>query len=440
MAKKLMPVSYHKEGSNTRPSKDGVPLARLRRQQEYVLVDPATIETDQYESDPYFLKAYINAVRGQLKLVKTRVPIGEVMMGFLRPETSPPVLVVDPPVTEELVQIVLQSLARGTRPPLYLYELERTDVAFRYACPDDTAVLEAYRRFGTTQVPAAILGEPKHHHHAELVLVGIDDPETQRFHLDSTRPSELQLDSELQLTRPGTTAGEILETNRIRLERLLERLRKVHAEEAETHYHYVVASTLVRAIRAIDALHLLVERGRGETMLVIARSLYELATMFYLDWLAPETMGPILTHAAQLGDRSQTGVFDEIRRGWLSKGWSQAAAKAAIDGMKKEFNLARSIGDRCKLSPLRNVHKDLYAFLSSFAHQDAATAAEFTGYLSSDLDPLAINQTTFMRDARSACQTLNFSAGLIAYCVESDIGSFRDTEGAADPSGDAEPN
>jgi hypothetical protein len=39
---------------------------------------------------------------------------------------------------------------------------------------------------------------------------------------------------------------------------------------------------------------------------------------------------------------------------------------------------------------------------------------------------LDVNQATIIRDASLASQTVRFAAGLIAYCVETDLGTDKD--------------
>ena len=422
MTKKRIPVrSFNSPKILNKPG-EPIPLSQLLRAPHTELMDPADLHTCDFESDPEFMGRWARINSAELPLVFTRVAIDDVLMGFVREGTSPAEIIIDPRPTEAEIRVFLDDLYRGSRPPLYIYEIGRSDTPM-FACSDDMAILAAYREFGTTQVPVAILGEPTEHSHAELIFGTVDAPDTLRLYLEKTRESGFLLDTTLKLSRLGTTAADVLNDDQSMLERTLDRLREIHRADSEIHYNHVVASTLVRAIRAIDSMRVLLERGRGETLLVIARSLYELATMFYIDWLSPERMGKILTDAAQIDKgEHQRSILDAVRQEWLKEGWTEKSADAATKGIKKQFELARNISERCKLSPLRMIHNDLYSLLSGFAHQDAAVAVDFTGDLSAELPPLAINNNTIIRDAKLACQTVRFATGLIAYCVQTDLG------------------
>lgn len=403
-----------------------IPLSQLARGREFELMDPKDLHIVDFESDPVFMHRWARVISADLPLVFTRVAIDDVLIGFVRERSDPAEVVIDPPPTDKEIRLFLDDLHEGGRPLLFVYEIGRGDMP-AFACSDDMAVLEAYRAFGAVQVPVAIMGEPTRHGHAELIYRAVAAPGTTRHYLESTRESEILLDAALTLSRPGTTAGEVLDEDQTRLERLLDRLRQVHKADSAIHYNHVVASTLVRAIRAIDSMRVLLEHGRSETLLVITRSLYELATTFYVDWLSPEEMGQIFTYAAQIDKgKDQSVLLETIRQDRLKDGWSQTSADAAAKGMRREFDLARTISDRCKLSPLRMVHGQLYSILSGFAHQDAAAAADFTGYLSPELSPLAVNNAILTRDAALACQIIRFATGLIAYCVETDLGAGQD--------------
>ena len=428
MSKKQISVRLYKDEKVPYRLGESIPLSQLTRAPKSELISLEDIYIPNFEDDPEFMSRWSRVNSADLPRVLTRVPLNDVLMGFVREGSYPAEVIIDPPPTDAEIQRMLDNLHRGERPLLYVYEIGRDDTP-TFACSDDMATLAAYRAFGTVQVPVAILGELTKHGHAELIFRAVDAPDTPRDYLENTRESEMLLDTALTLSRPGITAGEVLDEDQARLERLLDQLQKVHKVDSAIHYNHVVASTLVRAIRAIDSMRVLLERGRGETLLVIARSLYELATMFYIDWLSPEKMGEIFTKAAQFDKgEHQRALLEAVRLEWLNDGWSQVSADAAVKGIKKQFVLARTISERCKLSPLRMVHSRLYSLLSGFAHQDAAAAADFTGYLSTEIPPLAINHSTLIRDAHLACQTVRFAIGLIAYCIQSDLGISPDIE------------
>lgn len=438
MAKKRIPVQSNKSRKGQYHPGEPIPLSQLARGRKFELMDPKDLHIGDFESDPEFMHRWARVNSADLPLVSTRVAIGDLLMGFVREGSDPAEIVIDPPPTDWEIRLMLDDLHGGGRPPLYVYEIGRDDTP-AFACSDDMATLAAYRAFGAVQVPVAILGEPTRHGHAELIYRAVDAPGTTHHYLENTRESEILLDAALTLSRPGTTAGEVLDEDQARLERLLDWLRQVHKTDSAIHYHHVIASTLVRAIRAIDSMRALLERGRSETLLVIARSLYELATTFYVDWLSPEQMGKIFTYAARIDKgEDQRALLETIRQDWLNDGWSQASADAAVKGTRRAFDLARTISDRCKLSPLRMVHGRLYGILSGFAHQDAAAAADFTGYLSPEVSPLAINNATIIRDAGLACQTVRFATGLIAYCVETDLGAGQDAHSGSAQQPDAD--
>ena len=403
-----------------RISRDGIPLDRLRRRPRTKLVKLSELNIPSFEADPQFRSRWNAVTEGKLLLDFTRVPVTDVLAGFVRQGASP-LVIRDPPPNAGHIRLLMKLIRGGGRPCLTVYELGLTGFP-RYACADDVSTLLAYQTLGLEEVPVAIMGAVAQTTHSLLSFRSVRTPEGPRFAL-------IRAVAGTQIQAPPafpseTMADELLASCTDRLTGALTALRKFHRGAGTTHYHESVASFLVRAVRLVDCVGTVVGRGNGEAAVILARSLYALATSFYVDWLAPETIGQAFTTAAQGSSANVRSILVELEMARIASGWPAESAKAMTRGIRDMHRLVRAVGTRAQLTPLRELHADLYQTLSRVAHQDATTMAAFAGYLVSDLDPLKIktSRRVLRRDASLACSTAAMAVEVLVRCAGSDVG------------------
>jgi hypothetical protein len=396
---------------------ENIGLDKLRRRHHYELVDPESLHIPEFEADPQFMDLWGKAVHGVIPVTYTRLDPTRIAAGFLRNvgDLTP---VRDPPLDARDVDALRADIRRGSRPPIVVYEVEGNS-AFSYVCSDDEAALEAYRSLGVSRVPVHLLGTPTH---------ALDDACLEhrgdggiRFNLVAEvaatrrRPLVLKV-GEALLVR------EFFDRACVELDAVIADLRAFHLPGGDVHYHETLMSTLIRAKRAVKAIASLLKAHDFEIAVLVCRALYELSLSHYVDWVAPETIGPVMVNAARIPERDTKRYVEAAGDRLAAEGHDPSAVVGFKAGVNRLFALVRRVARKAGLAPGANDHPSIYHELSIFAHHDAVAASFFTGYVGTDLTAEQVDAAFAEKATRLVAMVANWSAGLILDCARSEIG------------------
>ena len=205
------------------------------------------------------------------------------------------------------------------------------------------------------------------------------------------------------------------------LSRQLAVLRSAHCVGEAPHYHHIVASNVVRATRLLSAIRQCMYSGISEAAVILARSLYELSIGFYVDWLAPEQIGPFFTFVARIPRRDFRDALKKTALKDQANGWTSHEAELASKCVLYAYDLVANVKAKALLTPLASTHDALYRTLSGNTHQDADTAASFAGYLERELDPSVTDQQQFHQNVGTVMSVVNQAIALLLQCVGSEF-------------------
>jgi len=153
-----------------------------------------------------------------------------------------------------------------------------------------------------------------------------------------------------------------------------EGLRAFHLPDnpqEEIHYHHTLHSVAYRLSEGLQAISLLHSQGLTHQIRPLVRSMYELFLNFYIDWLCPEQVGPLLQTLAILKEAADTPDIRQLKRSMeeryrgLVDICSNAAAKGGLSPLGKAF------------------HDNIYPRLSQIVHQDFSVTHQYATTLES---------------------------------------------------------
>jgi hypothetical protein len=364
------------------------------------------------------MRRYIGFCEGAVDVAMTRVDRSKILSGFVQ-DASVQRVVQDPVPSQAEVDELARQIRTGRRPGLYVHETTRADYP-TYTCPDDLPTLAAYTSLGIAEVPVLIMDPTSQTKHAQLLFRGLTSPQGPAFVFTDSKPGQSVFDSRPALL--GHTVQETLQACQNALEGSLGRLRAFHSSGGTTHYHNCVASYLVRAIRVIAAIQPVLEHGIGEAAVILSRTIYELSACYYLDWLAPETVGDAMKLSAQASGVDLRPVLDQVESSRVEAGWTRDSAKDMSRGLRKQLELIGSVAKKVRLTPMRDVHASLYRRLSRITHQDASATAAFSGFLDPGVTPCDVDMESLQKDGSLACSTIAMAAQVLSECSTNDIG------------------
>jgi hypothetical protein len=136
-------------------------------------------------------------------------------------------------------------------------------------------------------------------------------------------------------------------------------IKAFHAEaDIGVHYHQALFARVYRHKRCLDSIVRLLEIGNVDHAVVLTRILYEGFLDFYLDWLAPAQMGPVLQYVSQYESARDSGAAERPEH-----------PRAYIGGL---YDLLSNVKRKASVSSLGTAFYELaYPSLSSVAHQNA---------------------------------------------------------------------
>jgi hypothetical protein len=111
---------------------------------------------EDLESDPIYVKKYLQFTRGQKHSLLSRVPLESVLNGFYRRQGNGFEFIEDS-VDRDSVDYTKEEIRSGHRPALYTYKNINMACDKMLVAPDDNHAYLAYQELGVQSVPVVIL-------------------------------------------------------------------------------------------------------------------------------------------------------------------------------------------------------------------------------------------------------------------------------------------
>lgn len=333
---------------------------------------------DGRAEDEIFLSKYKAFLLGKAPIHDTRVSLDHIRRGFWKKSQDGWVLMEDSISATDLSDAI-DTIRLGSRPALHLYENPNPKDKKRFVCADDVVMHVAYERLGLSKVPVALMARPRDLEESCLSVRNF--PRRGKAHV-------LLLDSVVPVTHK--VVPSILGTNKPPIKDCLDRLllalaqtksalKRFHQPGSTTfHYHHTLYSVLLRAEDCVDSMKLLIAAGRPLTAAGLLRSLYELALVFYVDWLAPGQTHRYLQMASVVSEKEWEATCEGWRKADIAEGTSPVDAMNIKNAHMRAFRLGCVIGERARLFPLgERFQRDVYSFLSDVVHHDFSMTARY---------------------------------------------------------------
>jgi hypothetical protein len=326
---------------------------------------------DTREHDTHFVRLYQSYMQGRIKGRWTRIHLDFVLPGLIKHEKGKVLERIEYPQDKEHAYLIAAQIRKGSRPALTLYPSFLDEHKGKLICCDDLVSFYAYESLGIKTVPALVLGKSDLGSESAIVSKFTKDGSIRDLELAAKNRTHAMMSLGGGKDLPFGKAAQKLSSH---IELCLESITAFDQhEEAErkVRYHETLFSIAYRFKEGLAALEALDERGFLLQGRPIVRSLYELFLNFYLDWLCPEQMGPLLQTLAEVGRLPGT---DERRK--LEK-----LVRERFGGL---VDLCETVSQKGRMSPLGEVgHERIYSRLSPVAHQDFSVTQEYVHLLSS---------------------------------------------------------
>jgi hypothetical protein len=312
--------------------------------------------------DEIFLSRYLAFLRGKVPVHETRLSLHLIRRGFWKRIEGSWILIEDP-ISDSDLAAATDMIRLGSRPVLHLYESPNPDDSKRFVCADDAVMHAVYEKLGISKVPVLLMAKP---HGLEESCLSV------RFFPLKGKSHVPLLDGVVPVTHEkvpsilGNDKPEVSES----LERLLHALvetksalKDFHQPGAKTlHYHHTLYSVLLRAEECVESISLLIVAKKLLPATGLLRSLYELALVFYVDWLVPGQTYKYLQMASVQSEKKWDATCEEWRRADIAAGAAPLEAKNIKDAHMRAFRLGSIVGERARLFPLgEEFQKDMSA-------------------------------------------------------------------------------
>lgn len=346
----------------------------FNRLPKYELVDTSTLRIEPgFQPDPTYVALYRDFHDAKRITTRTRLNLDLVVPGTPRKDVSGAPIFTQNSADPGQIVAFADRITSGYRPALVLYAADDLGLLGKYVCCDDVLAFHAYRHLGINLVPVHILNGK---------LLGVSEG---CYKLK--RPKY----NTLKWTRPDVTSYQMLFggvpfdqdfdaapaiSHFSKLAKLVaawvREFDKGTSQRATLDYNRTLHSVAYRLGEMADAILLLLAAKMSFQALGILRGAYELSLNFYVDWLAPESMGPLLQASAACqipGDAQQTKV----------------RLKQLRSSLGTSVDLAENVRERASISPLGvQFYENAYAYLSKVAHQDFSVTEAYQDTLVSD--------------------------------------------------------
>jgi Family of unknown function (DUF5677) len=328
------------------------------------------VSKDKREGDDHFLKLYVRYLEGKSLGLWSRVENDRIIPGFYKRSAAGATEYMRQEVNFKDIAGIVRDIRRGFRPALVLYRGIFGDSEGKLVCSDDVHAYYGYREADIHLVPAMILG-PRELLTESAICTRMKDREA-RF--DSTTPippktyqTILGADDVVQ------TLGFVEALRKLKgaADLAARKVSEFHIPNQEydadvVHYHQTLHSVAYRMAEGLAAIELLFERGLAHQLRPLVRSLYELFLNFYIDWLCPEQIGPLLQSLAILKQLApDSAEAQKLRR----------AIESTYKGLA---DICSNASAKANLSPLGKIfHESAYPILSQIVHQDFNVLQEY---------------------------------------------------------------
>jgi hypothetical protein len=369
--------------------------------------------------DKIFFSRYSAFLRGKAPIHETRVSLDRIRRGFWT-RTDEVWSLAGDQISDMDLNYAVDMVRLGSRPVLHLYENPNPSDQKRYVCTDDTVMHAAYERLGLTKVPVALMGKPRNLEESCLSV---------RCFRRGSKDSIPLLEGVVPVV--PDLVPSILGVNKPSAVESFDRLLKVlsetkvsvkrfHKAGATTHhYHHTLYSVLLRAEDCIQSIKILTLANKPLTAAGLLRSLYELALVFYVDWIAPGQTYRYLQMASVTTEKEWESSCESWRKADIANGASAIEAKNIKDAHIRSFRLGCVVGERARIFPLgERFQRDIYSFLSDVIHHDFSMTARYAHTLDHG------DEAVYHDDAvKTTIHVVDLLVGAIVSRISSDIGS-----------------
>ncbi|MBD8641116.1 hypothetical protein [Sphingomonas sp. CFBP 13733] len=340
-----------------------------RRLPEVREVHIPTLKTDPtFVFDNKLVSTYAALNRGEVKVGVTRMATTEIHAGFFRREADGSITHVQN-LKKSRTSGLTEAIRNGLRPSLDLQWSPHAPGGGGYVCADDEYSLAAYRDLNIAVVPCRVL-RPKPILGSEAALW--IEPKGKLPKLVRTIPPELVA---VATYFGGREVGPAIAIPHLRerCEATMARIEVFHKDEGyDVHYHQMLHAVVRRHARALDTIQVLIGQGRREHGLAICRLAYEAFLNFYLDWLAPQLIGPRLQLIAALRQKESA---------------TNRGKDPAWDMLTNFTSLLEKTSEKARLSPLGDwFHDAIYHSLSLVVHQSYSELELEAGNFAHDVE------------------------------------------------------
>lgn len=333
---------------------------------------------DDIPEDKIFVSKYQSFLRGKSPIHQTRVSISKIRRGLWQSlEGKWKLIHVEP--SEKDIGYLVAMIRSGERPALHLYDNPNPHDECRFICSDDLPTHAAYEKLGIKMAPVALMGKPRELEESSLSIRSFPRGKKEPIALlDGTVPVAHELVPSLL----GSTRPNIIESLKIlqeAVEKTKKKLRHFHQSGPTAHhYHHSLYSVLLRTSENLEGMQTLIETGKILPAAALLRSLYELALVFYIDWLAPSLTHKYLKMASAVTESEWEEQCELWRKEDVAAGTSSLDSKNIKDAHMRGIRLACIVIERARLFPLGiGFHKDVYRFLSDVVHHDFSMTARY---------------------------------------------------------------
>jgi hypothetical protein len=361
---------------------------------------------NEREYDAYFIASYQKYLQGKLKGAWTRVKITSIVPGLIKHKNGRVSEIIEYAEDRAFAASLSAEIRKGMRPSLTLYPGYLNEHKGKLICADDLATFYAYRDLGVNMVPSLILGKAFRGTESQIISKFSADGSVSDLELFAQNPTHAmttldcgnaisfsdalrKLSSYMDLCLEALAAFDIPENS-----------------ETKVRYHETLNSIAYRFREGLKALGVLHEKKLLLQGRPIVRSMYELFLNFYLDWLCPHQMGPLLQSMA------------EISR--LPKGKNrQKLYKLVRERFGGLVDLCEVVAEKGRMSPLGEAgHERIYSKLSPIAHQDFGVTQQYVHLLASGKE-VAPSQ----EESDFLIRTLDVLVCAAAYRILDDVGA-----------------
>ncbi|HIF5693424.1 TPA: DUF5677 domain-containing protein [Vibrio parahaemolyticus] len=320
------------------------------------------------ELDENFLKKYRNFLTGKLSGYFTRIQRELVKAGYYTMVDGSWSEYIEP-VENWLVEDYKVKIKSGHRPFLVVIKNINKSCDKRYVCPDHVVALYAYESLGITMIPVIILDRnPVLSESAYLTSHHVVDGKDIGCVMYGYKPYNFTEVYSCFGSKNNSRDVLVLDTIASKCDDVLQLVKNFHYKDKNViHYNHTTYSTVYRLKENVLAIKHLLSEGYFYQAMGLVRSVYELSIDYYLDWLAPEFMGPWLQFKSRFNK-------NEINK-MLSKIASEKVKPKSRDIYikKKEyiFSFLSNVSVKAEVFPLgAKFYDDFYRYFSSIIHQD----------------------------------------------------------------------